>query len=49
MVLPFVPVVLHALVIMLLNTAYRHVAEYLTTLENHRTDESFQNSLLIKR
>ena len=47
--LPFVPVVLHALVIMLLNTCYRHIAELLTSLENHRTDTHYNNSLLVKR
>lgn len=36
MVLPMLPVVLHALVIMGVNTLYRIIAEWLTALENHR-------------
>lgn len=47
--LPLAPVVLHAVVIMGLNTIYRHIAEWLTTLENHRTDREYQNSLILKR
>jgi hypothetical protein len=47
--LPLAPVVLHAVVIMGLNTIYRHIAEWLTTLENHRTDRDYQNSLILKR
>lgn len=47
--LPFVPVVLHALVIMFLNACYRRIAEQLTALENHRTDAQYNNSLLLKR
>ena len=43
------PVVLHAVVINLLNTAYRSVAHALTQLENHRTDSAFEASLLLKR
>lgn len=46
---PLVPVVLHAFVIMMLNTLYRNIAEWLTTLENHRTDHHFNNSLIVKR
>ena len=49
MVLPFVPVVIHALVIMQLNNLYRGIAEKLTAMENHRTNADFNNSLLIKR
>lgn len=47
--LPFVPVGLHALVIFVLNTTFRHVAEYLTDLENHRTYAAHDASLLLKR
>jgi len=43
------PAVLHAAVIFLLNKAYRHVAEALTDLENHRTQEAHDNSLIVKR
>lgn len=48
-VLPLAPVVLHAMVIMALNTIYRYIAEWLTTLENHRTDRDYNNSLVLKR
>lgn len=48
-ILPLAPVVLHAVVIMGLNTIYRHIAEWLTSLENHRTDREYQNSLILKR
>jgi hypothetical protein len=48
-VLPLAPVVLHAIVIMGLNSVYRHIAEWLTTLENHRTDHDYNNSLILKR
>ena len=37
-----VPVILHAVTISILNTAYRAVAHRLTRLENHRTDRSFE-------
>jgi len=32
-----------------LNTLYRSIAEWLTALENHRTDNDHNNSLIIKR
>jgi hypothetical protein len=35
-VLPLLPVVVHAMVIMGVNTLYRIIAEWLTALENHR-------------
>jgi len=45
----FIPVILHALIIMLLNSLYRVVAETLTEFENHRTEHEFENSIIIKR
>lgn len=48
-VLPMIPVVLHAIGIMGLNGLYRHVAEWLTELENHQTDRDHNNSLIVKR
>ena len=39
----------HACVIMALNTAYRHVAEWLTELENHKTEHAHERSLVYKR
>ena len=43
------PVVLHALVILGLNAAYKRVATALTHFENHRTQRAFDGSLLVKR
>eukprot|EP00929_Paragymnodinium_shiwhaense_P067205 TRINITY_DN33835_c0_g1_i1.p1 TRINITY_DN33835_c0_g1~~TRINITY_DN33835_c0_g1_i1.p1 ORF type:complete len:900 (-),score=238.81 TRINITY_DN33835_c0_g1_i1:185-2884(-) len=45
----FVPVILHVIVIMFLNKAYRHVAEVLTEWENHRTEANANNALIVKR
>ena len=47
--LALVPVVLHAVTIALLNKGYRHIAEYLTDFENHRTQRAYENSLVLKR
>ena len=44
-----VPVILHTVVVMLLNSIYRYVAEWLTDLENHRFEHQHENSLIIKR
>ncbi len=48
-IMPLVPVVGHSIVIMNLNGAYRHVAEWLTHQENHRTHANHENSLILKR
>jgi len=45
----FIPVILHALIILLLNSLYRVVAETLTEFENHRTEHEHENSIIIKR
>ncbi|KAL3923734.1 MAG: hypothetical protein SGILL_001484 [Bacillariaceae sp.] len=45
----YIPVVLHAVSIFCLNQIYRKVARRLTEFENHMTEESFQNSLILKR
>ena len=47
--LALVPVVIHAVTIALLNKGYRHIAEYLTDFENHRTQRAYENSLVLKR
>jgi len=44
-----VPVVGYSVVVMFLNKWYRSVAEWLTAMENHRTDSSHQDALVIKR
>ncbi|EQC29532.1 hypothetical protein SDRG_12781 [Saprolegnia diclina VS20] len=48
-VLPYVPVVLHCSLILLLNLRYRKIAYALTQYENHATTESFENALVLKR
>eukprot|EP00004_Rigifila_ramosa_P016078 TRINITY_DN3783_c0_g1_i1.p1 TRINITY_DN3783_c0_g1~~TRINITY_DN3783_c0_g1_i1.p1 ORF type:complete len:673 (-),score=170.04 TRINITY_DN3783_c0_g1_i1:58-2076(-) len=45
----FVPTIIHAIIIFVMNQTYRHVATWLTHNENHRTEESFENHLIIKR
>ena len=47
--LAYVPVILHTLVIMILNKIYSKIAIILTNLENHRTDEDYENALIVKR
>lgn len=43
------PVVLHTLVILALNKAYSHVAEWLTAAENHKWEHDREASLVYKR
>lgn len=45
----YVPVILHSVVITQLNKAYRKVAGVLTEWENHRTQQEFMNSMILKR
>ncbi|KAL3918177.1 MAG: hypothetical protein SGILL_004361 [Bacillariaceae sp.] len=45
----YIPVVLHAVSIFCLNQIYRKVATWLTEFENHKTEQSFRNSLILKR
>ncbi|XP_046893486.1 anoctamin-10 isoform X2 [Hypomesus transpacificus] len=47
-VLLFVPSVIYAVVIEIMNLLYRYVAEYLTEWENHRLESSYQNHLVLK-
>lgn len=47
-VLLFVPSVIYAVVIEVMNLLYRYVAEYLTEWENHRLESSYQNHLVLK-
>eukprot|EP00658_Telonema_sp_P-2_P062257 TRINITY_DN5092_c0_g1_i1.p1 TRINITY_DN5092_c0_g1~~TRINITY_DN5092_c0_g1_i1.p1 ORF type:complete len:734 (+),score=185.73 TRINITY_DN5092_c0_g1_i1:40-2241(+) len=48
-VMPLVPVVIHVVMVMILNAIYGMVAEWLTSLENHRTEHDHQSSLIAKR
>jgi hypothetical protein len=47
--LPWLPVVLHAVVINQLNSTFRTVAQWLTARENHRTRHAHESSLIAKR
>jgi len=49
-ILALVPVVIHAVVIMILNQMiYSRIAKALTDWENHKTDAEYENSLILKR
>ena len=45
----YIPVVIHSGCIYTLNTIYRLIARKLTEWENHRTQDNFDNSLILKR
>jgi anoctamin-10 len=45
----YIPVVLHAVGILTLNTIYRKVARKLTDWENHMTQTDYDNSMILKR
>ncbi|CAL8337851.1 anoctamin-10 isoform X1 [Gadus morhua] len=47
-VLTFVPSVIYAVVIEVMNLIYRYAAEFLTGWENHRLESSYQNHLVLK-
>ncbi|KAM3614921.1 uncharacterized protein V6R79_020806 [Siganus canaliculatus] len=47
-VLTFIPSIIYAVVIEILNIIYRCAAEYLTEWENHRLESSYQNHLIVK-
>ncbi|GCB66014.1 hypothetical protein scyTo_0000531 [Scyliorhinus torazame] len=47
-ILMFVPSIVYALVIEIMNRIYRCAAEFLTSWENHRLESSFQNHLVLK-
>ncbi|GAA6099537.1 anoctamin-10 isoform X1 [Tachysurus ichikawai] len=44
----FIPSIIYAVVIELMNLLYRYAAEFLTDWENHRLESSFQNHLVLK-
>jgi anoctamin-10 len=45
----FIPVVIHAVSILTLNTIYRRIAKKLTDWENHKLQTDYDNSLILKR
>ncbi|KAK7147824.1 hypothetical protein R3I94_010375 [Phoxinus phoxinus] len=47
-ILMFVPSIIYAVVIEIMNLLYRYAAEFLTNWENHRLESSFQNHLVLK-
>ncbi|KAM4028940.1 anoctamin-10 isoform 1-T1 [Anomaloglossus baeobatrachus] len=44
----FVPSIIYAIVIEIMNRIYRYAAEFLTNYENHRLESSHQNHLVLK-
>ncbi|CAB1446163.1 unnamed protein product [Pleuronectes platessa] len=47
-ILLFIPSVIYAVVIEIMNLIYRYAAEFLTEWENHRLESSYQNHLVLK-
>ncbi|XP_034084300.1 anoctamin-10 isoform X2 [Gymnodraco acuticeps] len=47
-VLLFIPSIIYAVVIEIMNLVYRYAAEFLTEWENHRLESSYQNQLILK-
>ena len=45
----FIPTLIHVAMIFTLNSVYRVIAEVLTERENHETEASFRDSLILKR
>ncbi|XP_071417267.1 anoctamin-10 isoform X2 [Pithys albifrons albifrons] len=44
----YVPSIIYAVVIEIMNRIYRYAAEFLTSWENHRLESSYQNHLVLK-
>ncbi|XP_066547474.1 anoctamin-10 [Amia ocellicauda] len=44
----FVPSIIYAIVIEIMNRLYRYAAEFLTGWENHRLESAYQNHLILK-
>nr|XP_056713372.1 anoctamin-10 [Euleptes europaea] len=44
----YVPSIIYAIVIEVLNRLYQYAAEFLTSWENHRLESSYQNHLILK-
>ncbi|KAM9852605.1 anoctamin-10 [Aulostomus maculatus] len=47
-ILVFIPSIIYAVVIEVMNLIYRYAAEFLTEWENHRLESSYQNHLVLK-
>ncbi|XP_043298036.1 anoctamin-10 isoform X4 [Cervus canadensis] len=47
-ILLYVPSVIYAIVIEIMNRLYRYAAEFLTSWENHRLESAYQNHLILK-
>uniref|UniRef100_A0A671XLM7 Anoctamin n=1 Tax=Sparus aurata TaxID=8175 RepID=A0A671XLM7_SPAAU len=47
-ILMFIPSIIYAVVIEIMNLIYRYAAEFLTEWENHRLESSYQNHLVLK-
>ncbi|XP_039109666.1 anoctamin-10 [Hyaena hyaena] len=47
-VLLYVPSIIYAVVIEIMNRLYRYAAEFLTSWENHRLESAYQNHLILK-
>ncbi|KAM6159817.1 anoctamin-10 isoform 2-T4 [Erethizon dorsatum] len=47
-VLLYVPSIIYAIVIEIMNRLYRYAAEFLTAWENHRLESAYQNHLVLK-
>ncbi|CAJ1061386.1 anoctamin-10 [Xyrichtys novacula] len=47
-ILCFIPSIIYAVIIEIMNIIYRHAAEILTDWENHRLESSYQNHLVLK-
>ncbi|KAI4871277.1 hypothetical protein NFI96_019801 [Prochilodus magdalenae] len=47
-VIIFIPSIVYAVVIEIMNLLYRYAAEFLTNWENHRLESSFRNHLVLK-
>nr|XP_030686102.1 anoctamin-10 isoform X4 [Globicephala melas] len=47
-ILLYVPSIIYAIVIEVMNRLYRYAAEFLTSWENHRLESAYQNHLILK-
>nr|XP_057912770.1 anoctamin-10 [Doryrhamphus excisus]XP_057912771.1 anoctamin-10 [Doryrhamphus excisus]XP_057912772.1 anoctamin-10 [Doryrhamphus excisus] len=47
-ILVYIPSIIYAVVITVMNALYRYAAEFLTEWENHRLESSYQNHLILK-
>lgn len=48
-IIALIPVVLHSFGILMLNMLYRSIAEWLTEIENHRTESEHESAVVLKR